>query len=87
TKPAPCRINRETPRIVRALRDDLCADVGAIRVATQERYDTAREIMQQLMPQTLRKLKHNTDDLPLINRFQNESQNERAKERNELLPA
>ena len=41
-------------------------------------YEHAREFMQQVMPQTLRKLKHYKDDIPLFNRFQIESQIEGA---------
>ncbi len=87
TKPAPFLIYQESRLIVRALRDYLRADVGEILVDTQELYDTAREFMQQVMPQTLRKLKHYTDDIPLFNRFQIESQIEGAYERNVRLPS
>ncbi|WP_256775586.1 MULTISPECIES: Rne/Rng family ribonuclease [unclassified Stenotrophomonas] len=87
TKPAAFLIYQESRLIVRALRDYLRADVGEILVDTQELYDTAREFMQQVMPQTLRKLKHYTDDIPLFNRFQIESQIEGAYERNVRLPS
>ena len=87
TKPASFLIYQESRLIVRALRDYLRADVGEILVDTQELYDTAREFMQQVMPQTLRKLKHYTDDIPLFNRFQIESQIEGAYERNVRLPS
>ena len=50
-------------------------------------YEHAREFMQQVMPQTLRKLKHYKDDIPLFNRFQIESQIEGAYERNVRLPS
>lgn len=86
TKPAPFLIYRESRLIVRALRDYLRADVGEIWW-TPGLYDTAREFMQQVMPQTLRKLKHYTDDIPLFNRFQIESQIEGAYERNVRLPS
>ncbi|MGV6492805.1 Rne/Rng family ribonuclease, partial [Stenotrophomonas rhizophila] len=87
TKPAAFLIYQESRLIVRALRDYLRSDVGEILVDTQELYDTAREFMQQVMPQTLRKLKHYTDDIPLFNRFQIESQIEGAYERNVRLPS
>ena len=87
TKPASFLIYQESRLIVRALRDYLRADVGEILVDTQELYETAREFMQQVMPQTLRKLKHYTDDIPLFNRFQIESQIEGAYERNVRLPS
>ncbi len=87
TKPAPFLIYQESRLIVRALRDYLRADVGEILVDTEELYDTARDFMQQVMPQTLRKLKHYKDDIPLFNRFQIESQIEGAYERNVRLPS
>jgi len=87
TKPAPFLIYQESRLIVRALRDYLRSDVGEILVDTEELYETAREFMQQVMPQTLRKLKHYKDDIPLFNRFQIESQIEAIYERNVRLPS
>ena len=87
TKPAPFLIYQESRLIVRALRDYLRSDVGEILVDTEELYETARDFMQQVMPQTLRKLKHYKDDIPLFNRFQIESQIEGAYERNVRLPS
>ncbi len=86
-KPAPFLIYQESRLIVRALRDYLRADIGEILVDTEELYETAREFMQQVMPQTLRKLKHYKDDIPLFNRFQIESQIEAIYERNVRLPS
>jgi len=87
TKPAPFLIYQESRLIVRALRDYLRADIGEILVDTEELYETAHEFMQQVMPQSLRKLKHYKDDIPLFNRFQIESQIEGAYERNVRLPS
>ncbi|MBH1368260.1 ribonuclease E [Stenotrophomonas maltophilia] len=87
SKPAPFLIYQESRLIVRALRDYLRADIGEILVDTEEMYEHAREFMQQVMPQTLRKLKHYKDDIPLFNRFQIESQIEGAYERNVRLPS
>lgn len=87
TKPAPFLIYQESRLIVRALRDYLRSDIGEILVDTEELYETAREFMQQVMPQTLRKLKHYKDDIPLFNRFQIESQIEAIYERNVRLPS
>ncbi len=86
-KAAPFLIYQESRLIVRALRDYLRADVGEILVDTEELYETAQEFMQQVMPQSLRKLKHYKDDIPLFNRFQIESQIEGAYERNVRLPS
>ncbi|UYB54123.1 Rne/Rng family ribonuclease [Xanthomonas sp. AM6] len=86
-KPAPFLIYQESRLIIRALRDYLRADIGEILVDTPEMYGDAQEFMQQVMPQSLRKLKHYTDDIPLFNRFQIESQIEAAYERSVRLPS
>jgi ribonuclease E len=87
SKPGPFLIYQESRLIIRALRDYLRADVGEILVDTDELYADAREFMQQVMPQSLRKLKQYKDDIPLFNRFQIESQIENAYERNVRLPS
>ncbi|XUP38199.1 Rne/Rng family ribonuclease (plasmid) [Xanthomonas axonopodis pv. vasculorum] len=87
SKPAAFLIYQESRLIIRALRDYLRADVGEILVDTPELYADAQEFMKQVMPQSLRKLKHYTDDIPLFNRFQIESQIEGAYERNVRLPS
>ena len=87
SKPAPFLIYQESRLIVRALRDYLRGDVGEILVDTQPMYDEAREFMQQVMPNTLRKLKLYSDPIPLFNRFQIESQIENAYERQVRLPS
>ncbi|MBS3896672.1 Rne/Rng family ribonuclease [Silanimonas sp.] len=86
-KPAPFLIYQESRLIVRALRDYLRGDVNEILVDTQAMYDEAREFMQQVMPNTLRKLKLYGDPIPLFNRFQIESQIENAYERTVRLPS
>ncbi|MCZ8062946.1 Rne/Rng family ribonuclease [Silanimonas sp.] len=87
SKPAPFLIYQESRLIVRALRDYLRGDVNEILVDTQAMYDEAREFMQQVMPNALRKLKLYGDPIPLFNRFQIESQIENAYERNVRLPS
>ncbi|WP_051464467.1 Rne/Rng family ribonuclease [Pseudoxanthomonas suwonensis] len=87
SKPAPFLIYQESRLIIRALRDYLRADIGEILVDTEEMYNDARQFMEQVMPQTLRKLKHYKDDIPLFNRFQIESQIENAYERTVRLPS
>ena len=87
TKPAPFLIYQESRLIIRALRDYMRADIGEILVDTPEMYAEAHEFVQQVMPHNLRKLKHYTDDTPLFNRFQIESQIENAYERNVRLPS
>jgi ribonuclease E len=87
TKPAPFLIYQESRLIIRALRDYMRPDIGEILVDTPEMYEEAHEFVQQVMPHNLRKLKHYTDDTPLFNRFQIESQIEGAYERNVRLPS
>lgn len=87
TKPAPFLIYQESRLIIRALRDYMRADVGEILVDAPEMYEEAKEFVQQVMPHNLRKLKHYTDDTPLFNRFQIESQIENAYERQVRLPS
>ncbi len=87
TKPSPFLIYQESRLIIRALRDYMRADIGEILVDTPEMFEEAREFVQQVMPHNLRKLKHYTDDTPLFNRFQIESQIENAYERTVRLPS
>ena len=87
SKPASFLIYQESRLITRALRDYMRADIGEILVDTPEMYEEAREFVEQVMPHNLRKLKHYTDDTPLFNRFQIESQIENAYERTIRLPS
>jgi ribonuclease E len=87
TKPAPFLIYQESRLIVRALRDYMRSDIGEILVDTPEMYAEALDFVEQVMPHNKRKLKHYTDDTPLFNRFQIESQIENAYERTIRLPS
>ncbi|HEX5756441.1 MAG TPA: ribonuclease E [Arenimonas sp.] len=87
SKPAPFLIYQESRLIIRALRDYLRADVGEILVDTKEMYEEARDFMQSVMPQSMRKLKFYEDPTPLFNRYQIESQIENAYERTIRLPS
>ncbi len=87
SKPAPFLIYQESRLIVRALRDYMRSDIGEILVDTPEMYAEALEFVEQVMPHNKRKLKHYTDDTPLFNRFQIESQIENAYERTIRLPS
>ncbi|MFZ2754558.1 MAG: Rne/Rng family ribonuclease, partial [Lysobacteraceae bacterium] len=86
-KTSPFLIYQESRLIIRALRDYMRADIGEILVDTPEMYEEAKEFVEQVMPQNLRKLKTYTDDTPLFNRFQIESQIENAYERSVRLPS
>ncbi|MGH8033237.1 MAG: Rne/Rng family ribonuclease [Luteimonas sp.] len=87
SKPAPFLIYQESRLIIRALRDYMRADIGEILVDTPEMFAEAREFIEQVMPHNLRKLKYYTDDVPLFNRYQIESQIENAYERTVRLPS
>ncbi|MGH8108204.1 MAG: Rne/Rng family ribonuclease [Arenimonas sp.] len=87
SKPAPFLIYQESRLIIRALRDYLRSDVGEILVDTPAMYEEAKDFMQSVMPHSLKKLKMYTDDIPLFNRFQIESQIEAAYERTLRLPS
>jgi ribonuclease E len=87
SKPSPFLIYQESRLIIRALRDYLRADIGEILIDSDEVYEDAREFVEQVMPQNLRKLKPYKDTIPLFNRFQIESQIENAYERTVRLPS
>ncbi len=80
-------IYQESRLIIRALRDYLRGDIGEILVDSDEVFADARDFMQQVMPQNLRKLKLYKEEVPLFSRFQIESQIENAFERQVRLPS
>ncbi|WP_300617072.1 Rne/Rng family ribonuclease [Dokdonella sp.] len=84
---APFLIYQESKLIIRALRDYLRNDIGEILIDHEELYHDAREFVQQVMPNNLRKLKLYQDTTPLFSRFQIETQIENAFERTVRLPS
>ena len=87
SRQAPFLIYQESKLIIRALRDYLRNDIGEILIDHEELYADAREFVQQVMPNNLRKLKLYQDTTPLFSRFQIESQIENAFERQVRLPS
>ena len=87
TRSSPFLIYQESRLIIRALRDYLRGDIGEILIDHEELYQEARDFMQQVMPNNLRKLKMYTDTTPLFSRYQIETQIENAFERQVRLPA
>jgi ribonuclease E len=75
---APFLIYQESNAILRALRDHFAAEIGEILVDDAEVYEEARQFMERVMPQNLRKLRFYDDTVPLFTRFQIESQIESA---------
>jgi ribonuclease E len=87
SRSAPFLIYQESRLIIRALRDYLRNDIGEILIDSEELLNDAREFVQQVMPQNLRKLKLYNDTVPLFSRFQIETQIENAFDRTVRLPA
>ena len=87
TRAAPFLIYQESKLIIRALRDYLRNDIGEILIDHEALYNDAREFVQQVMPQNLRKLKLYQDTVPLFSRYQIETQIENAFERSMRLPS
>ncbi len=84
---APFLIYQESNLFIRALRDHLRSDIGEILIDNKKVYEDAREFVQQVMPHNVRKLKLYSDQVPLFNRFQIESQIESAFARTVHLPS
>ncbi|MFT5138902.1 MAG: ribonuclease E [Lysobacterales bacterium] len=87
TRKAPFLIYQESNLFIRALRDHLRNDIGEILIDDEKVFNDATEFMQQVMPHNLRKLKLYTDQVPLFNRYQIESQIEAAFARVVHLPS
>ena len=87
SRPSPFLIYQESKLIIRALRDYLRNDVGEILIDHEDLYQDARDFVQQVMPNNLRKLKLYKDTTPLFSRFQIETQIENAFERTVRLPS
>ena len=86
-RPSPFLIYRESDSVVRALRDYLTSEIGEILIDDEATYNEAREFVEQVMPQNLKKLKHYVDPVPLFTRFQIETQIESAFAHSVNLPA
>ncbi len=84
---APFLVYQESNIIVRALRDYFRSDIGEIIADEQATFDQSNEFIRMYMPQNQRKLKLHTDDVPLFNRYQIESQIESAFRREVRLPS
>ncbi len=84
---APFLIYQESKLFIRALRDYLRSDIGEILIDDEQLYNDARDFMQQVMPNALRKLKLYRDDTPLFTRYQIETQIESAFDRQVRLPS
>ena len=84
---APFLIYQESNLIIRAIRDYFRQDIGEILIDSEEVYDQARDFMGQVMRHNLNKVKLYSDDIPLFNRYQIESQIESAFGHSVRLPS
>jgi ribonuclease E len=84
---APFLIYQESDIIIRSIRDHMRADIGEIVVDDAEVYRRAEEFLQQVMPQSNKKLRLYRDEVPLFTRYQIESQIESAFQREVRLPS
>lgn len=86
-KNAPFLIYQESSIIIRAIRDYFRQDIGEILVDDPQVYQQGREFIQQVMPNSLSRIKLYQDNVPLFSRFQIESQIETAFQREVRLPS
>lgn len=86
-RPAPFLIYQESNVIIRALRDHYTNDIGEILVDDAKVYEEAQGFVKMVMPQQLSKLKFYDDSVPLLTRFQIESQIDAAYHRLVRLPS
>jgi ribonuclease E len=87
-RPAPYLVYRESDAVTRSLRDYFGDDIGEVLVDDDATYATAQEYMTRFMPpESQKKLKRYTDDIPLFTRFQIESQIESAYAQKVELPS
>jgi ribonuclease E len=84
---SPFLLYRESDSVIRALRDYLTDEVGEILIDDEATFKEAYEHVQQTMPNSLKKLKHYVDTVPLFTRYQIESQIESAFAHNVNLPS
>jgi ribonuclease E len=84
---APFLIYQESNVIVRALRDYFRTDINEVLIDSEKVYNSARQFLEQVMPERLNKLKLYSDPVPLFNRFQIENQIESAYRREVQLPS
>lgn len=84
---APFLVYQESNVIIRALRDYFRSDIGEIQIDDPDVFNTAKEFIERVMPQNVRKLKLYQDKVPLFSRYQIESQIESAYQRSVQLPS
>jgi ribonuclease E len=86
-RPAPFLVYQESDVVIRALRDYFREDISEVLVDSPEVFEIAKQFIEQVMPNRIRKLKLYDDSVPLFNRFQIENQIESAYRREVGLPS
>jgi ribonuclease E len=84
---APLLIYQESNLIVRAIRDYFSQDLNEVLIDDPEVCRQAREFVELVMPENLRKIKLYDDPVPLFNRYQIESRIETAFQHDVRLPS
>ena len=84
---APFLIYQESNVIIRSIRDHLRNDIGEIVVDQPEVHEKASQFISQGRPKYLGKLRLYEDEVPLVSRYQIESQIESAFSRELRLPS
>lgn len=86
-KPAPFLLFQESNVIVRAIRDYVRKDIGEVLIDGADAYYEASQFVSMVMPHYAKKIKQYSDEIPLFNRYQVESQIETAFQREVQLPS
>ncbi|MDT8283319.1 MAG: Rne/Rng family ribonuclease, partial [Gammaproteobacteria bacterium] len=86
-RPAPFLIYQESDVTTRALRDYFRSDISEVLIDSKDVYDQAMVFVEQVMPNSVNKIKYYEDTVPLFNRFQVENQIESAYRREVTLPS
>lgn len=86
-RPAPFLIYQESNVIIRALRDYFRNDINEVLIDSPEVFETAKQFIEQVMPNRINKIKLYEDNVPMFNRFQIENQIESAYRREVQLPS
>ncbi|WP_420597957.1 ribonuclease E [Neptuniibacter sp.] len=86
-KSAPFLIYQESNVVIRAVRDYLRSDIGEVLIDDPKVFEDAKNFVTQVMPAYENKIKLYTEQIPLFNRFQIETQIETAFQREVTLPS
>ncbi|MEH6472940.1 MAG: ribonuclease E, partial [Halopseudomonas sp.] len=86
-KKAPFLIYQESNVIIRAIRDYLRQDIGEVLIDNPEVHQEALDFIKHVMPSYESKIKLYSEETPMFNRYQIESQIESAFQREVRLPS